>query len=260
MSNYYYKKTFKSAAPAAALAMPQAWQQERAARNAQRYGFTANGGAVNHVITLSNGNKKLIGNSRVQFLVWNTPAAVTCPNANADCLGECYAEKSEQGPRAASVLKCRYNNLNASLTAEFVPAMTELIADIIATKRVYKSAKKIVVRIHESGDFYSAEYFNKWIEIAQHFSSDPRLVFVAYTKSVDYVPAQLPANVVIRFSIWNATAPQDIKKAAALGLPVYTAVPTFTSEPAAQRCNCIDCGTCFKCFTNKFELLKCEIH
>jgi hypothetical protein len=256
MNTYYYHKAFK-ATTTEHFKTINTWQDTRVIRNGLEIGGT------DCDMSLSSGNLKLVNNNNVAFLVWNLPAIVTCPFATAMCrcdhAGGCYAAKSEKGPRAKSVLNSRYNNLNASLPPEFIPAMIEHIENIITTRKAYKAVKKIVVRIHESGDFYSQAYFDKWVSIAEHFQNNKKLVFVAYTKSVDFVH-NIPANMVIRYSIWDDTEPGQIAKARKMDLPIYTAVPEFTTEPEKTRCRCTDCGTCFKCFSNIYKLLLCEIH
>jgi hypothetical protein len=59
----------------------------------------------------------------------------------------------------------------------------------------------VVVRVHESGDFYSPEYFEEWLEVARRF---PDATFYAYTKAWDIVLprlAELPDNFVVIFSL-----------------------------------------------------------
>ena len=221
-------------------------------------GTTATGTANigTYTITASNGNKKLVSDHNVRYIVWNIPAVVTCPFRTAACEHSCYARKAEKN--YPDCLPCRHNNLDASKEKAFISNMIALIQDII-NRPSYRNCKHIVYRIHESGDFYSQEYFNKWLKIAEHFQDNKKLVFVAYTKSVNFVH-DIPANMVIRYSIWNDTEPEQIAKAAALNLPIYTAVDKFQNEPQREKCACINCSTCFKCFNNKFELLKCEIH
>ena len=102
---------------------------------------------------------------------------------------------------------------------------------------------------------------NNIFEIADFFSFDKRLVFVAYTKSVRFlIGKKWGDNFVFRFSIWDYTEPEEIAIAEALGLPIYTAVECFTNESKREKCLCADCSTCFKCFNNKFNRLVCEIH
>ena len=221
-------------------------------------GTTATGSQniAQYTITVSNGNKKLVSDNNVRYIVWNIPAIVTCPFRTAACERSCYARKSEKN--YPGCLPCRYSNLDASKEKEFINNMIALIEELLSRPN-YKSAKYIVYRIHESGDFYSQEYFDKWLKIANHFINNKKLVFVAYTKSVNFVH-DIPANMVIRYSVWDDTEPDQIAKANAMGLPVYTAVEHFTNEPNREKCNCVNCSTCFKCFNNKFNLLKCEIH
>ena len=221
-------------------------------------GYTATGSAniAQYTITVSNGNKKLISNNNVRYIVWNIPAVVTCPFRTAACEHSCYARKAERN--YPGCLPCRYANLDASKEKAFIDNMIALIEDLL-NKPSYRNSKKIVYRIHESGDFYSQEYFNKWLKIADHFRNNKKLVFVAYTKSVNFVH-DVPANMVIRYSIWDDTEPEQIAKANALNLPIYTAVDKFTNEPKREQCDCINCSTCFKCFNAKFDLIKCEIH
>jgi len=221
-------------------------------------GYTLTGSANigTYTITVSNGNKKLVSDHNVRYIVWNIPAVVTCPFRTAHCEASCYARKAERN--YPDCLPCRYSNLDASKEKEFINNMIMLIEDILK-RPSYKAAKKIVYRIHESGDFYSQEYFNKWLKIAEHFQDNKKLVFVAYTKSVNFVH-DIPVNMVIRYSVWDDTKPEQIARAAALSLPIYTAVAKFQEEPAREKCACINCSTCFKCFSKKFEILKCEIH
>ena len=218
--------------------------------------LTGSANVATYTITVSNGNKKLVSNNNVRYIVWNIPAVVTCPFRTALCEGSCYARKAERN--YPGCLPCRYANLDASKEKAFIDNMIALISDLLK-RPAYKNCKHVVYRIHESGDFYSQEYFNKWLAIAKHFENNKKLVFVAYTKSVSFVH-DIPQNMVIRYSIWADTEPEQIAKANAMGLPVYTAVDRFTDEPKRVQCDCVNCSTCFKCFNNKFDLLKCEIH
>jgi hypothetical protein len=63
-----------------------------------------------------------------------------------------------------------------------------------------KRKRACVVRIHESGDFYSVAYFKKWIEIAKKL---PGKTFYAYTKSwfIAQHLDELPDNFIIIFSL-----------------------------------------------------------
>lgn len=131
-------------------------------------------------ITISDGNKKCKGNGVTEFMIFNLPAETTCPFASDDCKRFCYAKKSERIYKA--VRACRERNYMATLEPEFVPAMVNLICDTLKRNK-YVNAKHIVIRIHESGDFYSPEYFAAWDRIAGYFEGDSRITFIAYTKA-----------------------------------------------------------------------------
>lgn len=215
-------------------------------------------------IRLSESNKKLIPNKDTKFLIWNVPARVTCPYATEHCKAACYAVKSERA--YPSVLPSRKMHFIESLKHDFVVRMIYTIESYLL-KPSYKSAKRIIIRIHESGDFYNLEYMNKWYYIAEYFKYDKRIIFMAYTKSVVFVDklATLlnrykPDNMVVRFSIWDDTPQYQIDLANKYNLPIYTAVDKFNDDiQLVNRCLCVDCATCNKCWSNIHTLI-CEIH
>ena len=207
---------------------------------------------------LSEGNKKLKPNKFVKFLIWNLPAIVTCPFATELCKRFCYAIKAERCYPSAR--KARKDNYDKSLENSFVNDMIFTISTHLE-RRSYKTAKKVVVRIHESGDFYSKEYTKKWLAIARHFEDNDKIVFMAYTKSVEFFKGEeIPKNMVVRFSLWDDTDTKQAMLAVMLGMGIYTAVEKFTDEPKIERCGCVDCGKCGKCWNKNIKTLKCEIH
>ena len=94
----------------------------------------------------------------------------TCPSALA-CRAVCYAKQGRYGMK--NVKDARMHNLMLSLSADFVDLA---IADLQRMRKVN------TVRIHDSGDFYNAEYYAKWCDIAKAL---PHLTFYAYTKTVN---------------------------------------------------------------------------
>ena len=217
--------------------------------------FKANKESAEYM-SVSEGNEKLQPTEKVKFLIWNLPAKTTCPYATAHCKKYCYAKAAERydGPR-----EMRKRNLAASKKADFVEKM---IFTIMANldRPSYKAAEEIVVRIHESGDFYNKAYAEKWLEIARAFAGDKRVKFMAYTKSVRYfVGADIPENMTVRYSLWDDTKPEELAIAESMGLPIYTAVEKFTNEPKKERCGCEDCANCKKCWS-ALQMSKCEIH
>jgi hypothetical protein len=62
-----------------------------------------------------------------------------------------------------------------------------------------KKKKADAIRIHDSGDFYSREYLQKWITIA---NDNPNVNFYAYSKSLPYFKdITLPNNMDVIFSV-----------------------------------------------------------
>jgi len=110
-----------------------------------------------------------------------------CPFAS-DCVKYCYAQKGNytRFPKIGELMEQRYE---ISKTISFVPLM---IAEIKKKKATY-------IRIHDSGDFYSPKYLNKWLEIAKACKD---VKFYAYTKSHNFFRSkiELPNNFDIIFS------------------------------------------------------------
>lgn len=94
----------------------------------------------------------------------------TCPSALA-CRDICYATQGSY--RFANVIASRKYNLDISLNENFVDYA---IADLRRMKKIN------TVRIHDSGDFYSFQYYRKWCDIANAL---PHITFYAYTKTVN---------------------------------------------------------------------------
>jgi len=99
-----------------------------------------------------------------------------------ECFGEgnqckgCYARFPER--IFPTVLKHRIKSLEYTATADFVPEAIEMI--------IASGCK--VIRLHESGDFYSALYVEKWIKIAQFL---PYHTFYTMTKKRDKFPEEI---------------------------------------------------------------------
>ena len=146
-------------------------------------------------------NKKLKNTSlinKARILNFSLPAyktqnnKVVCPFAK-DCVKYCYAQKGNY--RFPSVKKGLNNRYELSKKEEFVTIMN---ANILLERPTH-------VRIHDSGDFYSVDYLNKWIQIA---NDNKEVIFYAYTKSIPFFKRTkeennnwlLPKNLIIIFS------------------------------------------------------------
>lgn len=215
-----------------------------------------------------NGNKKLRNNENIRFIIWNLPTVETCPYRTALCEKSCYARKAER--IYPEVIFSRKTNLKRSLQESFVENMIFTIETELNTKK-FKN-KKVIFRIHESGDFYNLEYTAKWLRIVSHFEKTENLVFVAYTKSIEYFVAlgygksHFPKNLQVISSLWEDTNLKNTELTMVHEFPVYTALNAKQIEKATADglkfafCDCVDCATCGKCWNKEYKNIIVKIH
>ncbi len=139
---------------------------------------------------MSNGNRKLRGNG---VLIFNLPAIKSCRNCR-DCAKTCYARKAEW--LYPQVLAFREENLDMALNN--LPELYRRLHAQITRK--FKRVKDLVVRIHESGDFVTQEYLDRWVRLAQDF---PEVHFWAYTKTKDSPYSQALLDFTVADSLPN---------------------------------------------------------
>jgi len=110
---------------------------------------------------------------------------LTCPMAD-ECVKFCYAKKGAYiWGNVKPAFEKRYE---LSKTDDFIPTMNAEI----------QSKKPDYVRVHDSGDYYSKAYLDKWIEIAIH---NPNVRFYSYTNMIEmFLNTSLPDNYDIIFS------------------------------------------------------------
>lgn len=166
------------------------------------------------MLNLSIGNAKL----GKQTLIFNLPAGKTCPGAlycksfavvtpegrkiadGPQTQFRCFAASSEV--QYDAVFLSRADNFQQIVTALQNGSAADLINDSIQHHRT-KNTK--LVRIHESGDFFSGAYLDAWIEVAHR---NPDLKFYCYSKSLQlFVDFKLPANFYMTASYggkWDA--------------------------------------------------------
>ena len=110
---------------------------------------------------------------------------LTCPMAD-ECVKFCYAKKGAY--IWSNVQPAFENRYKLSKTNYFIGAMNKEI----------KRKKPDYVRVHDSGDYYSKAYLQKWIQVAIH---NPEVKFYSYTNMVDMIlNTSLPSNYDIIFS------------------------------------------------------------
>ncbi len=119
---------------------------------------------------LSSNNAKLKAEKIASF---GLVAGITCPGADK-CNSNrfCYAQNGRY--IMSQAMNTRVENYLASKQSHFITSMTVLL----------KSLPKnwVTIRLHDSGDFYSQEYLEKWQQI---ISQNQDKFFYAYTKSLN---------------------------------------------------------------------------
>lgn len=206
-------------------------------------------------LNVSRGNKKLISNDETLFIIWNLPAVKTCPNLTRHCFEECYARKAETVYK--DCLPSRMKNWEETKQADFIPNMLYTILSAIRYDRKHRN---IVVRIHESGDFYNLTYAMAWLEIAYMLTGE-NVEFIFYTKSFRFFDGiAIPSNMAMRASVWDDTKESDLEIIKRNGWNIYTAVEQFTETDTFTQCRCEDCATCGHCWDNTRKMIACEIH
>ena len=158
--------------------------------------------------------------------IFNLPTVVTCARL---CPG-CYAHKSEV--RFKTVLASRHRNFEASKSPDFV---ARIIKELTSTRRSFKA-----VRVHESGDYYSQEYIDKWSQIA---TALPHITFYSFTKRLahfDFTHYMSLPNVVVIDSLMHA--PLNYARSNAL-LPNVFICPATAGAPVICGVSCVYCQT-----------------
>ena len=186
-------------------------------------------------LSFGQGNAKL----DAAIFTFSLPAGYSCPYAQ-DCLSRanrrtgrikdgpdtkfrCYAASMEI---RESVRRSRWHNFRLLQACKSMEDMTALILTSLSCFAGY-------VRVHCSGDFFSQDYFDAWLEAAR---LRHRTLFYAYTKSLPYWTARLgiiPSNLVLTASkggqhdhlieahaLRYAQVVYSEAEAAALGLPI----------------------------------------
>lgn len=144
-----------------------------------------------NLLTQNSKIKKTSKHFGVKLMNFGIPAyksasgKLTCPMADA-CVKFCYAKKGAYiWSNVQPAFEKRYQ---LSKTDKFISAMNDEI----------KRKKPDYVRVHDSGDYYSKAYLNKWIAIAIH---NPTVRFYSYTNMIDMIKkTELPENYDIIFS------------------------------------------------------------
>lgn len=143
-------------------------------------------------------NSKMIATTKAHegYVFYNVsiPASErTCPCAGA-CRFGCYAKAGRMGLDHAQA--AYQENLDMIDDGTFWPKLDAELDD--AERRASAKGRQVRVRIHDTGDFFSEEYLQAWLDTA---GRHPGIRFYAYTKMVRLVHGrELPDNLRVVYS------------------------------------------------------------
>jgi len=127
---------------------------------------------------------------------WNLPTGWSCPFAY-ECLVK-VDKKTGKFANKSNAYKCY------AAAAERFPGVREMrwknYEHVKNGNPIIIPADARAIRVHMSGDFFSQEYFDTWMELARN---NPGVEFWAYTKSLNYWVARIdtiPANFILTAS------------------------------------------------------------
>lgn len=176
------------------------------------------------VLAVSNGNSKMGAIPSVSL-----PAVITC-RKNAPCIIDCYARR--MAAYRANVGESYKRNLDLYNAAP----------DLFFAQLDMQFKINRFFRLHVSGDFVNADYFNR---CAQAVKNNPGCVVLAFTKQYEIVNAwiaengPLPANFKVIFSGWDGWRCENPH-----GLPESNVIFPHTEIPDGWK---ICGGNCFEC-------------
>ena len=114
----------------------------------------------------------------------------TCPFADS-CVAFCYAKKGAY----------IWSNVKPAFEYRYKITLQDNFPELMIKE--IKRKKADIIRIHDSGDFYSPAYLNKWYKIMQAL---PHVHFYAYTNSMPFFRPMKKVN-----GQWQITGP-DYKR------------------------------------------------
>ncbi len=117
-------------------------------------------------------NRLTNGNKKVKAWLFSLPPISSCLNSK-QCAKKCYATKAyRMYPTARALWDMNFEDALYDLPKLEKDLETQLTG-------IVKKSKNPVVRIHQSGDFISADYIKMWTRLADKFKT---VVFYGYTK------------------------------------------------------------------------------
>jgi hypothetical protein len=158
---------------------------------------------MSRLLRFTKGNAKLGKGTHI----FNLPAGHTCPFAK-ECLSKAHPLTGKIADGKHTKFRCfaassesQYKNARTMRWDNFglLHRKTSLDMANLISLSLPKGVK--LLRIHESGDFFSQDYFDAWLSVA---SRNPHVLFYAYTKAIPFWLARLdnlPSNIRLTASL-----------------------------------------------------------
>lgn len=228
---------------------------------------------------IPHGNGKLLDydnpetGEKFRYAQFNTRAIIDCPFRSKGCERVCYATK---GNRVfPSVKNSRSRSYEESKREDFPIRIEYTIRYHLETKHFKGTV--MIIRIHESGDFYSVQYLRKWVKVWKAFENDGSVLFVFYTKSFRFflMLTEEEKNIIrhmmasgklsINLSMDDTTSAEqriaylEMLKEFPLCNTYYCTENTDTVEHD-NVCDCADCAKCGTCNKGTGKKTVVKIH
>lgn len=203
----------------------------------------------------------------------NTIALECCPFASEGCKSVCYATKGNHV--FPSVINSRRKSFEESKRSDFAEAMIYTINVEKQTKRYINSI--MLIRINESGDFYSLQHLKKWVKIWNYYEYHNGVHFVFYTKSFlfflmldEYEKAIIrrmmkAGKLSVNLSLDDTTSKKQWKayhrmREEFIDVNTYYCTEHVDKVVHDTVCDCADCARCGTCNKAQGKVTVVKIH
>lgn len=215
------------------------------------------------IATFSRGNDKIQSKEHVNFLIWNVAQIITCPGATKGCLSFCYADKMYNNIQCWDGRGSAFGRVRNTV-ASFAPNFEEVFNAAISALKKKEPNKPIFVRLHESGDVYSAEYLQKLENVVK---TNAGIHFLIFTKTTSLLPTldriqRAYNNFSVRVSLDDTTeAPvlgmvlnaREVNTAGVVDPADYDKVKDSNAYICNAPGNPGKCAQCLKCWNKKYK-------
>ena len=197
---------------------------------------------------------------KIRYAQFNTRAIKDCPMRSKGCEAVCYATKGNH--MFPDVVESRERSYRESLSNNFADKILYTIAVEKQSKR-YKDAT-MLIRIHESGDFYSIQYLRKWLKIWEGTEHTDGVQSVFYTKSFPFflMLSEEEKNLIrrlmdsgklaINLSVDDTTTSEQWRNVFEMKRQfpkcnIYRCTENVEGTEHDNVCDCADCAKCGTC-------------